>query len=226
MSKITVRTPSKESLDVETKFMMTLAKSMVTIDDDTYISAGGQLKTIVAKKKSIEELYKATIKPIDGLFKKPLEDLKKAELNLKEKMLDYTKYKDKVKKDITEVATKEQQKEIEALKEAAKAAAEEGDVELSRQHMEEADKIPTRKVIVKTPKIKGVSLAQSWSAEVVDPAAFFESVFSGKESEDLVMANMPVLNKMAKSLKEKFAVTGVVAKKQSSLKVKATKQEK
>ena len=50
-----------------------------------------------------------------------------------------------------------------------------------------------------------------WSAEVTDIKALCRAVADGKASTECVMANMPVLNRMASALKATMNIPGVRA---------------
>jgi len=63
-------------------------------------------------------------------------------------------------------------------------------------------------------KTKGFSSRENWSAEVTDIKALCRAVADGKTAENLVGANMPALNQMARAMKQAFNVPGVRAVKE------------
>jgi hypothetical protein len=58
---------------------------------------------------------------------------------------------------------------------------------------------------------KGVSTQRRWSAEVISIRDLCRAIADGKASQELVLPNMPALNKLAIALKGTMAIPGVRA---------------
>lgn len=198
-----------------------------------------RIKLLDEQRMSITKPLDEAKARIMDLFRKPKALLEEAEGVLKRSLLTWQeaerKKAEELRRQQEEAARKlreeEQRKAAEAEKariaaeEEARKAAEVGDAEAmfaAEEKAAEAAQVVAvatetaealqhaAPVAVAAPaKLAGVSTREEWKAEVTDLMALIKAVAAGTESPDLLMANMPEINKRAKALKKEFNVPGI-----------------
>lgn len=147
-----------------------IANSFQVVDPDTADMAANELRTIVAKKRSLEEERTKITKPINealravnALFKKPTELLEQAERILKSKLITYQDAEDKKRREAQAKAEAAARAEAERLqREAAKLEAK-GKVEQAAAKREIAQAMPMP-VVAAAEKTGGFSARKNWKA--------------------------------------------------------------
>jgi hypothetical protein len=101
--------------------------------------------------------------------------------------------------------------EAVALEEAAQAT---GDAALALAATELLDApIETPPVVVPkmTPKVAGITYRETWSGVVTDLAALVKHVALHPQYLNLLLPNMPAINALARSMRDKLKVPGIAA---------------
>lgn len=188
----------------EVKPVIVQAGELVITDDESENSAGNILRSIKALRKKVKEQFGPSVKKAHEAWKASKEilsmfddPLQEAEKKLKTALGLYLLDKEQEAKRIAyELVEKKRIEEAEALAEQGK---NEEAVEVIEKPLEPvvAEKVK--------PQTSGVSTRKIWSAEVFDIGAL------ARTRPDLVLPNMPALNDLARTEKEKLDIPGVKA---------------
>ncbi len=216
---------------VETKALSVIdqAKDVVVTDAATYTSAGILWKSIGEMIKEVKETFDPICEAAHQAHKKAtekrakyLDPLTAAQKSVKQLMSAYDLEQERIRqaeqRRLEEEARKAEeerrlQEAIEAEEEAKRngATVEEAAQE-AQAIIEEPVYVPPVVLPKATPKLQGGPVYREvWSAQVTDIKALCKAVAEGRASTECVMANMPVLNKMATALKNTMNVPGVTA---------------
>jgi hypothetical protein len=216
---------------VETKALSVIdqAKDVVVTDAETYTSAGILWKSIGEMIKEVKETFDPICEAAHQAHKKAtekrakyLDPLTAAQKSVKQLMSAYDLEQERIRqaeqRRLEEEARKAEeerrlQEAIEAEEEAKRngATVEEAAQE-AQAIIEEPVYVPPVVLPKATPKLQGGPVYREvWSAQVTDIKALCKAVAEGRASTECVMANMPVLNKMATALKNTMNVPGVTA---------------
>lgn len=219
-----------EIYEVETKALSLVEQAgMVKIEDTkSYEVAGFLWKTIgdviVEVKDTFDPICDAAHKAHKAATDKRskyLDPLQSAHKEVKRLMGTWESEQERIRlaeqKRLEEIARKEEEdRRIQEAIEAEEQAKSNGAT--AHEAAQEAEAIINEPIYVppvvlpkETPKVKGLSFREVWSAEVFDIKALCAAVAYGKVSLECVMGNMPVLNKMANALKSTLNVPGVKA---------------
>ena len=193
-------------------------KDLTIVDPQSYTIAGNYLKRIKTVRKNLKTMFDPMIKAakdalsgIKGQFDKydlPLQD---AEKYTKQAIAKYDN--DQKQKALQEQARLQKQ----ARKEAEDRRLAQAEQLEAQGHTEEANAILDKPVIVPKiviapdAKVEGVSSYENWKAEVYNLLELVKAVARQEASIEFVSANMPALNKVAKTLKSTMNVPGVKA---------------
>lgn len=217
-----------ETTEVETKALTLVEQAgMVKIEDaKSYEVAGFLWKTIGEVMKEVSDTFDPLIEAAHRNHKLALEKkakfyspLDKAKRDIKGLMSDYEAEKERIRREeqkrLEEIAKKEEEERrlLEAIEAEEQAKANGATPQEAAQEAEAVLQEPVYVAPVvlpkETPKVKGLSFREVWSAEVFDIKALCAAVAYGKASPECVTGNMPVLNKMAMALKKTMNVPGV-----------------
>lgn len=220
--------------------MLSSAERVEIENQAQYEYAADCLKGVKAKAKELDTKRKAITGPIDmakkavmDLFRKPTEDLDKAERLLKKGMLAYTEEQERKRREQEEKLQKqaeaerrrkekqqraweekERKKREEAEKFAAEGKAEEARkaeaeaekaAEKAAEREEEASQVQAPILASNTEQPKGVSYRSKWTAEIIDLS---------KVPVEYLLPNMPMLNKVAQTTKGALVIPGVTFKEE------------
>jgi membrane protein involved in colicin uptake len=226
------KTPEQvaEQAQASTNGVLAVAEAYVIDSPEMYQLGGDELKNIKKKYKEIESLRVSITKPMDeakkkvmDMFRRPLETLDKAERMLKARLLEYDQEQERIRREAEAAARKAQAEprrkaEAEAA-EARRKAEEASDAEAKAKAEAEAAEAaakaevaaatPAPIVAGSTPKVAGLSKRKTYSAEVEDLQALCKAVLEGTAPANVIVADMKVLNGMARTLKDAFNVPGV-----------------
>lgn len=181
-------------------------------------SSSAMLTAIKTRQRDMAELRLSITRPLDEakkrvmeVFKPALDRLGNAEQTIKGAVLTYSQGVERKRRE--EQARLEDDAERERLRLAALAerqeeAGHEDRAEASRQRAETVA-APT---VARAPAPAGaVHIRTTWSAEVVDLAELVRACADGKAPLALLQPDMPSLNAMARTQKERFDIPGVKA---------------
>ena len=206
---------TKEIKDAETGtgLMLTNAENSLIKTQRDYEVGATLLKEVKATAKDLDIKRRTITKPLDeakkavmDLFRKPLDMLTRAESLIKKRMVVYTTEQERIRKEredkLRRQAEAEERRKKKALEDRAKKAEEAGNTEKAAELREKAEEIkvdaPVLAPTVETPK--GISYKDRWYAVVVDKT---------KLPIEYLMPDMLMLNRFAVATKGKIPVSGV-----------------
>jgi len=202
-----VSNEKKQELEKQSNSLIEKVEALTIADEKSNISATLFLKDIKSMRVSINETFKPAVssakkaydeaRNLRDNFLKPVEN---SERIIRQKIGIWVQAENRRLAEIAEVEAKAREKEIKkAEKKAEKTGA------------------PVVLPPVTTPtqtKVSapvGISHTTRWSAEVTDIVALCKAIASGKVIPELVLPNMPALNKLAQVSKENLKIAGVKA---------------
>lgn len=200
-----------KKLETKSSDLVAQAENTAIKTQELYVRAAEFLKNIKAMRKEIVETFKPIIDKAHAAHKeacnqknkylKPVEDAEKminSKLGVWDDEQDRKRRIEQAKLD--DKARKEREKlEAKAKKEEAKGNTEKAE-ELKEQAEEKEIAVPVAPSA--TPKVDGLTKKVTWKARVTD---------INKLPDEYIIksANMPVLNAMAKSVKDTRKIPGV-----------------
>lgn len=111
----------------------------------------------------------------------------------------------------------------EAAKLAAKAQTTEDKGAAKAEALQDrASLVPTPVIASSTPVVAGISTRKTYSAKVTDKMAMIKAIAAGQAPDNIVEANMTVLNALARSMKEGFSYPGVELVSETGIASKAS----
>jgi len=168
-----------------------------------------------------EAAHKAHRAAVDA-EKRLLDPLQRAEATLKKAIGAWEDWREHLR-----------QEEQRKLEEAQHQADEEARIARAQEALEQDAPQERIEEILETPvvqrpaavaptyeKTKGVTRRVEWRAEVTDPQALCRAIGAGEAPAHFVQANLPVLNGLARSLKENFNVPGCRAVAETTVSVR------
>lgn len=201
------------------------AQALTVTDQISHDRAADMVIEVVTLRRRIEEFWK----PIKGAAKKAhqtavdaekrlLDPLQKAEAALKTGIGEWERRQKWLRQEEQrQLEEAQRQADEEARIARAHAAAANGAAQEAIEEILETPVVQAAAVVAPTfAKAKGVATRTVWHAEVTDLRALCRAIADGKVAvvdgavaiPPLVQANLPVLNQMARALKENFAVPG------------------
>lgn len=206
------------------------AKSYVITDQPSYQKAYAAIKTIKAMRAEIEAKRKSMKDPVLLAGRRIDQNAKEADAPLK-RALDILQPKCLAYEDEQERIRREEQRRLEEearkrAEEEALAAAEAAQAEGADEKVVDAilDAPPQAAPVVAAPRFerpKGFSAPETWRAEVVNLMDLVRAVAAGQASVNLIQANQPALNQMARAQRDKLQVPGVKAVPSRSLRTRS-----
>jgi hypothetical protein len=192
------------------------------IDSPENENKGGDLlkmlKTIIKKandeRTSIVKPINDSVKMINQKYKGITDPVNQAVKDLTKKLTDYKLEQQRIAREKEEQERKE--REAKALEEAARLE-EQGKSDAAEELVEAAEKASetTQKEVSKSTVRSDfgavTTMKDNWSASLVDIRILCHAVAKGEVSPDLITANMPALNKLAKAQKDDMNIPGVEA---------------
>jgi hypothetical protein len=225
-----------ETKELEIKEIETVALSwpekaaeLIVSDQASYDTAAETLKDIARLEKQISEHYKpmkekaqAAHKEIIAAEKKFLDPLIKAKTTIKERITDWVVEQNRIKEEnrkrlLAEAFKREEEERLARAVEAEKQGKPE---EVVNNIIDIPKPITPVRAEPTFERSAGVSIRETWRAEVVDLRQLCEAIVAGKASVDAVAPNMPYLNGLARADKDRLSIPGVVAIKESSTSVR------
>lgn len=198
-------------------------------DQNTYNMAAGlvkQIRTLIAQvKEHHKPIKQATDKAHTEAVaaeKRMLEPLHRADATVTAEITRWDVERERERKESQAKADAEARRlaDLAATAEAKAAKANGADQKVVDAILAAPVPVPTPIVPPTYDRAEGMSTRQTWHAEVVDIIALCRAVAEGKASTELVLPNMPNLNKLASAMKTTFNIPGVRAVPKTSLAVK------
>jgi len=205
-------------LNGEAAGILEIAKCYEIDSHEMFEMAADELKKIKARAKELDEKRKAITGPLDevkkqimGLFNPPLQMLEQAETILKRAIGTYHDKIEQERREAEARAQEEARRERERLEKLAAKQLEKGNEEKAAMLQEQAAFTQPVAAVQPQAKASGISMRETWHAEVTDKMALIKAVATGQVPHTVLDANMPVLNKMAIALKGDMNYPGVCA---------------
>jgi hypothetical protein len=204
----------------------TRARALVVTDDASYSAGATLLMGIKALRKRIADVFDPHVKRAYDAHKALVREktdadapLTMAESIIKDSLVTFTQAQERVRRatQLRLEAEARAQAETRAMEEAAALETEglaTGDaslLEAAQTLIAQPVEVAPVYVAPATPAVSGISMRETWSAEVVDLSALVRHVAEHPEYLNLVIANQPALNALARSLKKSLSVPGVKA---------------
>ncbi len=209
------RPPEEAKLDQEVSLIEQRASCVVIASDADFAAAGEMTKQVNDMQKQVTEYWEPMRKSTYDAYtavnqhkKEMLDPLAKAEKILKQKMGDYTKEQERIRREQEEARRRAAQEEMDRkLAEAAEAEAR-GDAlgaEMAMAEAEVAEGVTVGGVRPQIPKAKGVTQTKTWKITGIDPAKV-PVTFAGME---LRPVDEKLVLQLIKASKGKIAIPGV-----------------
>lgn len=207
--------PEEAKLDREVSLIEQKASSVVIISDDDFAVAGEMTKQVKEMQKQVTEYWEPMRKSTYDAYtavnqhkKEMLDPLAKAERILKQKMGDYSREQERIRREQEEARRRAAQEEFDRkMAEAAEAEAN-GDAlgaEMAMAEAEVAEGIAVGSIQPQAPKVKGVTQTKTWKITGIDSAKVPVN-FAGME---LRPVDEKLVLQLIKASKGKIAIPGV-----------------
>ena len=201
------------------------AKTTTITTAAEYIAAGELLKTIKGLSAEIDETFDPIIKAAHTAHKEAITQKNKvaaplleAEAILKPRIAGY----------LREEETKRRNEELRLQKEAEDRAKEEqlanavilddiGETAMANRVLQEEIYVPPVVLPSAAPKVSGISMRETWSAQVVDLMTLVKAVAAGIAPIQCLQANTVFLGQQARSMKSALSYPGVRAVPDSNI---------
>lgn len=214
--------PAEVAKKADTKALAFLASAegLTITTPAEYESSALMLRQVTAQRKTLETQRTDITKPMDeakrkvmDLFKPVAARFEAAEATLRGALAVFTQREEEKRKKEQARLDELARKKEERLQERAAEQREQGHEERAEALEETATQVVAREAAPVT-KAAGVHARVTWSAEVMDIQALIRACAEGKtpyEGADLLVADMTVLNALARAQKDKLDIPGVKA---------------
>lgn len=195
---------------------LTLAQGLVIETPEQAKEGASILTTIAGRRKAIEEFFEPLVKAANAAHKAltskraaVLAQLEAPERLLRNRLASYQQEQERQRLTLQGQALEAARQEAERQKyAAAEAAMDKGELERAERILDGPAPMVAPAVVEQPEALNGVSFTENWTAEVDDLATLVAAVAAGRVQLPAVMADMKVLNQMARSLKSAFNVPG------------------
>ena len=210
-------------------YLLDLAEDYEISTPELAEAAAHDLKAVKALVKQIEEKRTSITQPINqalrevnALFKPPKEYLKRAEVLLKAKLLEYQTEQDRIARELQAEADALARKEREKLERRAAKAAAKGKAEKAEALSQVAETTAAPVIKSAAPKVAGVVRRETWKAEVTDQLALIQHIVNDRNDLlYLVKIGQAALNDLARTHKDDLDLPGVEVVKEASIAARA-----
>ncbi len=209
--------PDGETLALDARAALQIAEGTRIDSPDMLNVVADELKTLKARAKALEEQRVAITKPLDeakkavmNLFRPALEYLGQAEYVYKGAIADYQRRIAEERRREQAAAEERARKERERLEALAAKQAAAGKEERAAETLAraEAAALAVAPPTMEAPKAAGISTRKKYSAEVVDKAELLRFVLATPMFMNLIVVDQSALNKIAAAQGEAFALPG------------------
>ena len=205
-----------QELETKVSVLPAQANDLKVEDEESYSFAGAMLVNIKGLRREIDETFGPIITKAHAAHKEAVAQRKRheaplieAEGTIKNRMAVYHAELERLRQ-IEEARLQEEAD----LAEATEAEAE-GDTERAEAVLNGGG--TTAVSLAPTAKPEGVSFRENWRCEVTNLRQLVEAYLDGKVPEDVICADMKVLNASARALKGSLNWPGVKAVKTTSV---------
>jgi hypothetical protein len=190
-----------------------------------YVEAGELLKTVKGLRAEIDATFDPIISKAHEAHKEALSQKKKvdaplveAEGILKPQIGAYLREEER-KRQAEELRLQKEAREREEAEQLSKADIlhEIGEVDAANEVLREEIYVPPVVLPSAAPKVSGISMRETWSAQVVDLMKLVKAVAEGKAPIQCLSANTIFLNQQSRSMKAALNYPGVKAVSDSSI---------
>jgi len=180
---------------------------------ETLAGLRGFRKGLEAKRKEMTAPLDQSKKAITEFFRSPIERLENAERHLSRTLSAYYDEVQRKAREAEAAAIAAREKEEAKLRKQAERAEEKGQLTKAVALQNRADIAAAAPVVaeVAAPSSSATTVATLWSAEVYDKLALIKAVAAGQASMNLLEANMPAINAIARAEKDTLSIPGVRA---------------
>jgi len=213
IDKLVIPPPTQEAnqAKAEAEVILSISQAFTVTTHEEFVGANAELQSIKKKSKEIEakrQELKAPIleagRKVDDLFKPALAVLAAAEDAIKKQMIAWQREQERIRWDAEEKA----RIEMERAERARLKAIERGDVtKVAKLEEKVASIAATVSEAPQVAKVKGFSIVEIWSAQVVDVS---------KVPREYMIPDQARLDGLAKAHKENLSIPGVLAVKRDS----------
>ena len=199
---------------------------------ESYSAAAVELAKIKAVSKKIDADRRELTRPLDDEKNRVMDyvrpfttALERAETEFKNALIAYEKDQER-KRQLVEAEEAErlrkQQAALDKRAERAEASGRDEKAETLREQASELTYAAPAPVAV-PPKVSGISSRTTYNAEVTNLMDLVKAVAEGRAPLKYVMADMNVLNTIAKALKEDYSVPGTKVVARTSMSARAAR---
>ena len=211
IQKIEPPTQEANQAKAEAEVILSISQAFSVSSHEEFVLANAELQSIKKKAKEIEakrQELKAPIldagRKVDDLFKPALAVLAAAEESIKKQMVTWQREQERIRREAEEKA----RIELEKAERARIKAIEKGDVtKVAKLEEKVATIAATVAEAPQVAKVKGFSITEIWSAQIVDVS---------KIPREYMIPDQERLDGLAKAHKENLSIPGVLAVKRDS----------
>ena len=204
--------------DVRSAALLASTNALVIANAEQLEASSELLSAIKGRQKDLTELRQSITKPMDeakrrvmDTFRPALDRLAEAEGAIKRAVLGYTQEQERKRREAQARLAAEASAERERLAALAESHSEEGHEDLADIVRQNAERVTAPTVEAPAMPTGAVHIRTTWSAEVVDLAGLVKACAEGKAPLNLLVPDMPALNALARTQKERFDIPGVKA---------------
>ena len=224
-SLITTTELSRDSLQRKTAFWIDLAEHVDVTDQPSVDMAAGHLQTITDLQREADSVFDPIISKAHQTHKEALAQKKNitapldaAEKIIKTKLAAYVQEQQRI-----QLA---EERRLREIAEAEAAGEREREIEQAELLGASADEVAilteaplARRPVVVAPTVKqtGFSARESWKAEVTNLEALVKYVATRPELSNLLAANMPAINALARSMRGALQIPGIKVWNESNI---------
>jgi len=212
--------PAEKALARQAASWPDRARALRVVDQPTYEQASEHLIGIKGLRASIEETFGPIIAKAHAAHKEAVAQRKKVEAPLEEAECILKKGISGYLAEQERLRREEERRLREAVELQAAAELEQRieEAERSGAPVAEINAMIEQPLVVPAPvapprvqRVEGISMRETWRAEVVDKAALIRAAAVRPDLHALLEVNVPALNGMARALKSAMSIPGVRA---------------
>ena len=220
--ELVIPPPTQEAnqAKAEAEVILSISQMFTVTTHEEFVGANAELQSIKKKAKEIEakrQELKAPIleagRKVDDLFKPALAVLAAAEDAIKKQMIAWQREQERIRREAEDKA----RIELERAERARIKAIEKGGVtKVAKLEEKVASIAATVAEAPQVAKVKGFSITEIWSANVVDFAALVKAAAKDERLLGCLSVNQGVLDDLAKAHTSNLSIPGVLAVKRDS----------
>lgn len=214
-----------QELEVQTLSVPDRAKCLSIETNDQFMEAGELLRTIKGLRAEIDATFDPIISKAHEAHKEAIGQKKKvdaplveAEAILKPRIATYLREQERIRRE-EELRLRKQAEEEAARQQVAEAALLDdiGETDQANKILEEKPYVPPVVLPRATPKVAGISVRETWSAQITSLPDLVRAVAAGRAPIQCLKADETFLNQQARSMKQALNWPGVKAVSDSNV---------